>query len=126
MIYGGVDYYVTQTQHDALEHIKDYYTDRMRIEGNLTDEARVELYSLLTEKGFKNIQINVFNNEGHAIDSTEIITRNADNPLLSVMELQIRATPQFVPFMLGRLIGVQEDENFYFMVKGKVLSEKPM
>lgn len=126
LLFGGVDYYVTQTQHDSLEHIKDYYTDRMRIEGNLTEEARTELYNLLSDRGYKNIHINVLNDAGNEIDSADIITRNADNPTYSVMELQIRVTPKFVPFMLGRMIGVKEDENFYFMVKGKVLSEKPM
>lgn len=126
LLFGGVDYYVTQVQLSGLEHIKDYYTDRMRIEGNLTEEARTELKTNLEKKDYKNIEINVLNNDGTAIDKTTVVTRNIDNPTTSILELQIKATPKFVPFMFGRFIGVKEDENFYFMVKGKVLSEKPM
>lgn len=126
LMFGGVDYYVTQVQLSGLEHVKDYYTDRMRIEGNLTEEARIELQTNLEEKGYKNIEINVKNDIGVAIDETSIVTRNVDDVASSVMELQIKASPKFAPFMFGRLIGVKEDENFYFKVKGKVLSEKPM
>lgn len=124
LLFGGVDYYVTQLQLSGLEHIKDYYMDRIRIEGHLTQEARTELVTSLDNRGYKDITINVKDNVGN--DITESITRNTEDAVSSIIELEIKASPKFTPFMFGRLIGVKEDENFYFLVKGKVLSEKPM
>lgn len=126
LLFGGVDYFVTQVQLSMLEHTKDYYVDRMRLEGNLTDELKNELKNELENKGFTNIEITVVDNWGTPVNSTQIITRNVDDINASILELRLKASPKFVPFMFGRLIGINEDTNFYFMVKGKVLSEKPI
>lgn len=118
VIFGSIDYYVTQMQYNHLEKIKNYYVDRMKIEGTLSNDAYNELNTLLNDN-FHDYEI-VVSNSGD-----NIAYRNIEEPSEAKMFLEIKASPKFKPFVFGRLLGIKEDDSFFFVLKGETLSEKP-
>lgn len=126
LLFGGMDYYITETQHDMLEHIKDYYLNRLKLEGRITDDLRRDMYDRLDSIGFKDITIGVFDYEGNRLDSSMTKVRNIEEVDKSVMKLVISVKPKYKPFLFGKLLGLEENDEFFFKVGGEVLSERPM
>lgn len=127
MIFGSVDYYITQMQYNHLENTKNYYTNVMKIQGTLTNTDLVDLNYVLHHTGFKNIHISARDYNNTELDE-KIIYRNTEKPNTSRMSLLIKAEPSFEPFAFGKLLGTKDSEigdGFYFLVKGDTLSERP-
>lgn len=74
--------------------------------------------------GFEKIQVTATTYNDYDLN-TLYVYRNIDNPSESRMKLEIIASPKFTPFAFGRLLGVKEDDEFLFVVKGEALSERP-
>lgn len=125
LLFGGVDYYVTQVEYDQLEHMKSYYLDQMKMNGTLTDDVKSDIYNRLTTKGYKNIVIEATDGNGNPIDSSNIIVRNVENPAASTMNIDIKATPPLQPFFTGKILGINSSSGFYFDVGDPTLSEQP-
>lgn len=126
LLFNGVDYYLTSVQHNNLENRKNYYLDVMRLEGGFSLELENKIITELNSMGFENVAISATTYGGGDLSTYgDYIYRNIDNPTESRMILQIEAEPNFRPFILGRLLGVNEDETFKFVVKGEALSERP-
>lgn len=125
VIFGSVDYYITQMQYNQLENIKNYYTNIMKVQGMLTDDDLYDLNNTLDNMGFKSISVDIVGYNDVDISNT-VIYRNIEKPHEARMSLVIKAQPKFEPFIFGRLIGVKDKENeeFYFVARGDVLSEK--
>jgi len=125
ILFNGVDYYITSVQHNNLENRKNYYLDIMRIEGTYSSSLDQLIQTELDNMGFENIDVLATTyNDFDA--STMHVYRNIDNPAESRMKLTIEASPKFTPFVFGRLLGVTEDDEFKFVVKGEALSERPV
>lgn len=127
LLFNGVDYYLTSVQHNNLENRKNFYLDVIRIEGTYTSELDSQIRAELNAMGFKDVDIDVSRKSGgtnFGLMSGEYVYRNIDEPDESRIFLSIKAKPNFQPFILGRLLGVKEDDSFMFVVKGEALSEK--
>lgn len=130
IIFGSVDYYITQMQYNHLENIKNYYTNVMKVQGTLTNEDLGELVTRLDESGFEveSDSINVLDYNNVSIGE-KVVYRNTEKPNESKMSLIIKVKPKFEPFVFGRLLGIkdknsEEEDRFFFLVKGDALSEK--
>lgn len=124
LLFNGVDYYLTSVQHNNLENRKNYYLDIMRIEGTYSLELENKIVTELGNMGFQNIAVKATTVGGGSLSGYNVY-RNIDNPTESRMILTIEAEPNFRPFILGRMLGVNDGEDFKFVVKGEALSEKP-
>lgn len=127
IIFGSLDYYITQMQFNHLENIKNYYTNVMKVQGKLTYEDLANLRNELIKSGFEDdIEIEVVGYND--IDITGItVYRNIERPHESRMSLRIKVKPKMEPFIFGKLLGErgeEGDDGFYFYVKGDALSEK--
>lgn len=125
ILFAGVDYFVTLTRIQMVEHEKNFYLDRIKIEGVLTDNSRQQMFTGLTEMGFKNIEITTQKHDGTILDGETPVYRNIAYPNDSLIELTVKAEPKEEPFLFGRLLGSNTDKTFYIEKKGAVLSEKP-
>lgn len=125
ILFSGVDYYITSVQHNNLENRKNYYLDIMRIEGTYNTSLEQLIKTELDNMGFEDIEIIATTYNDYDL-STVYVHRNIDNPYESRMKLQITASPKFKPFVFGRLLGVEEEDKFSFLVKGEALSERPI
>ena len=125
IIFGSIDYYITQMQYNHLENIKNYYTNIMKVQGTLTDEDLNKLVTELDKSGFKESSIDMLGYNETDIRG-RIVYRNIEKPDEARMSLIIKTQPKFEPFIFGRLLGEKGDEDgfFYFWVKGDALSEK--
>lgn len=125
ILFSGVDYYITSVQHNNLENRKNYYLDIMRLEGTYNASLDQLINTELDNMGFDDVIVTATTYNDFDL-STMYVYRNIDNPSESRMKLQISASPKFTPFIFGRLLGVKEEEDdFYFVVKGEALSERP-
>ena len=70
--------------------------------------------------------IGVFDYDGNEMDSSDIKVRNIEEVDESVMKLVVSAKPRYKPFLFGKLLGLEEHDEFFFKVGGEVLSERPM
>lgn len=128
ILFNGVDYYLTSVQHNNLENRKNYYLDVMRIEGTFSGELEAKIVAELGSMGLTNITIEATKISGGTdvpVYSDEYVYRNVNKPEEARMKLIIEAVPKFKPFIFGRLLGVNEGDDFKFVVKGEALSEKP-
>lgn len=123
IIFGSIDYYITQMQYNHLENIKNYYTNIMKVQGTLNDEDLSALRAELDKSGFKNTIIDIVDCNGVDIRG-RVIYRNIERPKEARMSLRIKTQPKTEPFIFGKLIGEKEEDSFFFFVKGDVLSEK--
>lgn len=126
ILFSGIDYFVTQQQYNMLESVHSFYMNKMKIEGTLSSDSYYEMFNKLTNLGFKDIIIEGLDVNKVPLDDNTLLVRNLEDVSASEMELYIKATPKFVPFMFGKLIGITETDKFYFEVGGRTLSEKPM
>ncbi|WP_459195610.1 hypothetical protein [Wukongibacter baidiensis] len=125
IIFGGIDYYIVEKQLNDIEEIKAHYLSQMKVSGVYSRSLKMDMEKELVNKGLDDIQINA--TDGYDMDITDgdVIFRNVDDVKKSTIKLTIKAKPKIEPFIFGRLIGAEEDEEFYFSVKGRTVSERP-
>ncbi len=121
MIFGTIDYWVVQQRVNQVEHIKNYYLDRVRLEGYLTTEDETTLASKLEKAKFNDIEISATASESRG-DSR--ILRNIEDLDDSEVYLKITCKPVPQPFILAQLIGSGTPEPFVIDVSGGALSER--
>lgn len=121
MIFGSIDYWLTQQRISQVEFIKQYYLDRVRLEGCLTIEDESSLVSRLTAAQFNNITINTSAKESMGEPR---VLRNSDDLDGSEVYLEIKCEPEPQPFLLAQLIGSPAPGPFTIDVKGRALSER--
>ncbi len=94
------------------------------MEGTLTDNDRIELITKLSNSGFKNIEVHALDVDLNELDDTSEIVRDTEDPDKAKLILIIRAYPEYTPFLFGKILGVSNDEDFYFLIKEEASSEK--
>ena len=121
MIFGSIDYWLTQQRISQVEFIKQYYMDRVRLEGCLTADDESSLVSHLTAAQFDNITINTSAKE--SLGESRVL-RNTNDLDGSEVFLEITCEPVPQPFALVQLIGSDAPGAFTIDVKGRALSER--
>lgn len=114
VIFGAFDYWTTMIRIQQAEHIKNYYLDRVRLQGMLTDQDRADL-----ENKFDQIGFNIT-----TIDSPPgRVTRSLDIEEGNYPDVWLQITTEFKerPFMLGTFLGKENTLTPEF--KGRALSE---
>ncbi len=125
VLFGGVDYYLTEVQHNIVEETTNFYLSKMKFTGTLHDNDRQSIIAELSDKGFKNITVSATDGYGNELSSNTIIVRNVEDLTASVLFIEVKAEPFTKPFMFGRLLGSKEEDNFYFKVDRRSMSERP-
>ena len=113
ILFGAVDYWACMVRIQQAEHVKNYYLDRVRLEGCLTDADRNALQTNIEKLGFIVTDIDAPTAPViRTLDFTE------DYP-----EVWLDVTTEFEnnPFMLGVFLGKDNKPTPKF--SGKVLSE---
>lgn len=113
ILFGAVDYWGCMVRIQQAEHVKNYYLDRVRLEGRLTDSDRNALQSKIEKLGFVITDINA---------PTSPVVRTLDFTD-DYPEVWLDITTEFEnnPFMLGVFLGKDNKPTPKF--SGKVLSE---
>lgn len=115
LAFGAVDYWLVQVKAQQAEHVKNYYLDRMRIEGQLTPEDRDEMLETLDSMGFEVVEMDTH-------DGVKL--RNAQTPDEAEVWLRMKLKLRSEPFLMGRLLGLGGEDEFAIKVGGVGLSEK--
>ena len=125
VLFGGIDYYITEVQYNIVEETTNFYLSKMRFAGTLYDDDKQNIVDELSEKGFENINVVATDGYGNELSDEIIITRNIDDLMASKLYLEVTAEPYARPFMFGRFLGIKEDDGFYFKVDRRAISERP-
>jgi len=115
LVYGATDYWLMQVKMQQAEHIKNYYLDRIRVEGCLTDADRQDMINRFQEAGFTVTNIDA--------PATRVL-RNIDDPTQSEVWLRVEAKMDGKPFVLAGLLNMNSPNEFTFRVAGRGLSER--
>jgi hypothetical protein len=115
LIFGATDYWLAQVKLQQAEHIKNYYLDRVRVEGCLTSRDEAEMLGRFDQAGFTVKSIDA--------PATRVL-RNVEDPTLSEVWLRVELEPDRRFFVLGRLLGTAEPEGLTMRVAGRGLSER--
>lgn len=113
ILFGAVDYWAAMVRIQQAEHVKNYYLDRVRLEGCLTESNQTELTNKIINLGFKDVEV-------EAPPSPVKRTVDFSNGYPDVF-LKIKAKFEKKPFMLGIFLGKDDEPTLEF--SGKVLSE---
>jgi hypothetical protein len=116
LVFVSTDYWLIQVKNQQADHIKNYYLDRIRVEGYLTDADRNDMIQ----------KFNAIDCQVQSIDAPVTpVLRNVDDPTQSEVWLRVEAKPNTQPFFLGTLIGADApDGSFLIRVSGRALSER--
>lgn len=114
LAFGAVDYWLVQVKAQQAEHVKNYYLDRIRVEGVLTPSDEQRMVDVLDGMGFDVV----------GIDTNPMRLRNVEDPDLSEVWLKLELKPRAEPFLMGRLLGLGSEEDFMIRVAGVGLSER--
>lgn len=125
VLFGGVDYYITEVQHNIVEETTNFYLSKMRFAGTLYDDDKQNIIGELSERGFKNISVSATNGYGCELSDDTIIVRDVEDLTASVLFLEVKAEPFTKPFMFGKLLGAKEEDDFYFKIDRRAISERP-
>lgn len=121
MIFGTIDYWITQQRVNQVEYLKNYYLDRVRLEGRLTLEDEASLMGRLTAAKFSDIVIETTAKESQGQPR---VLRNTDDLDGSEVYLKIKCKPIPQPFIVAQLIGSGAPGPFVINVSGRALSER--
>lgn len=120
LAFGGSDYWLIQTEMQQAEHLKNYYLDRMRVEGYLSSADEADMLDRFADAGFTVTSI-----EGlRESQGDPRVLRNVLDPTTSEVYLRVEAAPEIKPFLMGRLLGQGSSEGFVIRVAGRALSER--
>lgn len=115
LVFGATDYWLLQVKMQQAEHIKNYYLDRIRVEGCLTSSDQAEMISRFQQAGFT----------VESIDApTTRILRNIEDPTASEVWLRVDVKLNQKPFLLGSLLGEADHNGLIIKVAGRGLSER--
>lgn len=118
LVFGSVDYWLTMKKIDQLDHGKEYYLDRSKLEGYLSIADENTLLSNLTAAKYTDIQI-ICTAKESAGDAR--ILRNVDDLSASEISLRIINKPNPQPFLFGMAIGNGTPDEVYFDLEGSAL-----
>lgn len=113
ILFGAVDYWAAMVRIQQAEHIKNYYLDRVRLEGCLTDTDKDDLQTKIKKLGFVVTKI-----EAPATPVKRTLDFSNGYP---DVYLNIETEFKKNPFMLGAFLG--KENNLKPKFYGKVLSE---
>jgi len=120
LMFGAVDYYIIQTRHQLAEHVKDYYLDRISVEGYLTVNDEADMLDKFQDVGITVVEVDApRESQGHPR-----ILRDNSNPSASEVWLKVTGTPKEKPLLLGRLLGAEPPGEIQIVVGGRKLSER--
>ena len=120
LVFGSIDYALTQNRISQVDMYKEYYLDRVRLEGWLSTADESALVSGLSAKGYQDITIDApRESQGHSR-----ILRNTEDPAASEVWLGIQCRPVPQPLKFGGAIGSPAGEEFVINVGGRALSER--
>lgn len=113
ILFGAIDYWACMVRIQQAEHVKNYYLDRVRLEGCLSENNQKDLTNNIENLGFKVKKIEA---------PTTPVKRTLDfsNGYPEVY-LSIETEFKDNPFMLGVFLGKDNKPTPKF--SGKVLSE---
>lgn len=120
LAFGAMDYWLIQVKAQHAEHIKNYYLDRMRVEGHLTATDEVGLLDRFEDAGFKSV---VLEGTVASLGAARVL-RNVADPTTSEVALRVKVQPNTKPFLMGRLLRVDSEGEFEIVVAGRALSER--
>lgn len=104
LMFGCIDYWVTEANLQQAEHIKNYYLDRSRITGGLSSEDRINMTSSLDKCGFTVSSISA-PDEGS-------VKRDLDNlGIIPEVWLNVHIKFKNQPFLIGSFLGVNNDKT---------------
>ena len=120
LVFGSLDLYLVQVKHLRAEQLLNYYLDRMRLEGYLTaaDEAAMV-------NAFKGVGLTVTSIQGprESVGDARVLRNNLD-PAASEITLQVTASFDQKPFIMGLLINGSPPQAVQLKVGGKTYSER--
>ncbi|RJX22183.1 MAG: hypothetical protein C4575_01915 [Desulforudis sp.] len=122
LAFGAMDYWLIQVKAQHAEHIKNYYLDRMRVEGHLTATDEVGLLDRFEDAGFKRESV-VLEGTVASLGAARVL-RNVADPTTSEVALRVKVQPNTKPFLMGRLLRVDSEGEFEIVVAGRALSER--
>lgn len=119
LVFAASDYWLIQVKQQACEHLKNYYLDRIRVEGYLTVEDENEMQIRFTNAGCPLTEINApMESKG---DSR--VLRTTD-PTSCDVWLEVEAEPDIQPFIMGTLLGASDPGEYRIKVGGRSVSER--
>jgi len=110
VLFGAVDYWMAMVKIQQAEHIKNFYLDRARIAGYLSDKDREEIETKLENIGLKVTKISA---------PVDPVVRDLTN--YPIVEVSIETKFKDNPFMLGFFLGKENALEPKFT--GRVFSE---
>lgn len=115
LVFGATDYWLIQVKMQQAEHLKNYYLDRIRVEGCLTSSDQAEMIARFQQAGFTVAGIDA---------PTSRILRNVEDPTASEVWLRVEVKSNQKPFLLGALLGMNGPDSLTVKTAGKGLSER--
>lgn len=113
-VFGVLDYWLLQVRVQQAEHIKNYYLNRIRVEGYLTPQDRDRLVNDMKIAGFT----------VKSVDAPWApVVRNVQNPEGSEVWLTVEAEMDQKLFVLGVLLGAPPPNTLTLRFSGRDLSE---
>lgn len=120
LVFAGTDFWIIQTKQQACEHLKNYYLDRIRVEGYLSAADENEMAARFQSAGCPIVSISA----PRESQGDSRVLRNTSYPADSEVWLYVEARPEAQPFTLGALIGSAPSGEFTIKVGGRALSER--
>ena len=127
LVFGAVDYWTIMVKVGQVDNLKEYYLDRVRLEGRLSSHDEAEFSQKLTDILYEDIQITaVRTSDGSSIkesDGADRVLRNTINIDESEISFNVRCKPNPQPFFAGVLLG-KIKTDFYIERGGRAISER--
>lgn len=120
LVFVGTDFWIVQVRQQAAEHLKNYYLDRVRVEGYLSTADENEMVARFQGAGCEVVNINA----PRESRGDPRVLRNTDDLAESEVRLEVEARPRPRPFTLGMLIGSGPPGDYTIKVGGRALSER--
>ena len=136
LIYGSQDYFLAHLKIQQAEHIKNYYLDRMRLEGCLTEHDAQGLVEALNNNKLVLTKLEAPIEDYFSISGVDMsgcsVGRVVRNTSISSMEdisksevyLRMEVETEGYGFPLIALIGYDNTDKLSIQVSGRALSEK--
>lgn len=115
LVFGSTDYWLVQVKLQQAEHIKNYYLDRIRVEGCLTGTDRANMVNSFNAVGFTVVNVDA---------PTTPVLRDVARPENSEVWLKVDVQLNQRTFVLGTLLGMTQSGLLTFRLAGRELSEK--
>lgn len=136
LIFGSQDYWLAQIKIQQTEHIKNYYLDRMRLEGCLTEYDAQSMVEALNNNKMVLTKLEAPIGDSFSISGVDMsgctigrVVRNTDITAIediteSEVYLRMGVETQDYGFPLIALIGYDNSGKLSIEVSGRALSEK--